>query len=273
MYIAVRTQSEFRRAVAILAAEGIPVFIVGGGANLLVSDKGIRGAVIDTNGLAEAWPSGLSMVVQAGIRIDRLAEEYLARGMEGMENFYGMPGTLGGALFMNARCYEKDISEIVEGFTLLDVGDRLEYFVNDASLWAYKSSPFQKGGRYAGRYIVSVRLKVSPGKPEALASIMRARRMDRVAKGHYRFPSAGSMFRNNRNFGKPTGVIIDSLGLRGMRMGDAQIAPWHGNIFINRGTASASDMLRLIALAQERVKSAYGFQLEPEVLFVGEPQE
>jgi len=270
LYVAVRTASEFGRVTTLLKTSGVPVFILGGGANLLVSDKGIRGAVVDVEGLSDARLSGASVVAQAGIPIDRLAEEYLARGLADMENFYGMPGTLGGAIFMNARCYESDMAEVVQGFSLLTDEGGVEYFGNDPSLWSYKRSPFQEGGIYAGRYIVSARLKTSPGQPERIAATMRARRQDRMAKGHYRFPSAGSMFKNNRAFGKPTGAIIDCLGLRGMRIGDAQVAPWHGNLFINRGAATAGDMVRLINTVRDKVMQAYGFRLEPEVVFVGE---
>ncbi len=99
---------------------------------------------------------------------------------------------------------------------------------------------------------------------------MRARRLDRVSKGHYRLPSAGSMFKNNRDFGKPTGAILDGLGLRGARIGDAGISPWHANIFVNLGRASAADMRALIEKAQAAAREAYGFSLEPEVLFMGE---
>jgi len=95
-------------------------------------------------------------------------------------------------------------------------------------------------------------------------------RGDRESKGHYRFPSAGSAFKNNRDFGKPTGMIIDELGLRGLRVGDAEVAPWHGNIIINRGAASAWDIRHLTEEVAQRVLDQRGLQLEREILFVGE---
>jgi UDP-N-acetylmuramate dehydrogenase len=94
--------------------------------------------------------------------------------------------------------------------------------------------------------------------------------MDRVGKGHYRFPSAGSMFKNDRSFGSPSGFLIDALGLRGFRIGDAGISTEHANIFINLGEASAKDMLALIDYTQKKVLKAYGFALEPEVLTIGD---
>jgi UDP-N-acetylmuramate dehydrogenase len=95
-------------------------------------------------------------------------------------------------------------------------------------------------------------------------------RKDREAKGHYRFPSAGSVFKNNRRFGKPAGKIIDELGLRGLRFGGAQVAPWHGNIVINTGGALAADIRRLVETLEERVQRETGYDFEREVIFVGD---
>jgi UDP-N-acetylmuramate dehydrogenase len=99
---------------------------------------------------------------------------------------------------------------------------------------------------------------------------MEEHRQDRAAKGHFRFPSAGSAFKNNRDFGKPTGKIIDDLGLRGLSCGDAQVAPWHGNIIINRGNACAGDIRNLAEELRRRVKAALGLELESEILYVGD---
>ena len=282
LFVWIKTASELSRVTKVLEEEGVPVFVLGGGANLLVCDEGFRGAIIDLTGLCNVGRFGEAVCAQAGIAIDTLAEQYLALSLDGMEDFYGMPGTLGGALFMNARCYEHEISELVEGFwlfkdskshsqaqnSLSDDTGYCEYFVNDASLWGYKRSPFQPGGPYAGRLIVSAKLRARPGSPELIAACMRSRKNDRKAKGHYRYPSAGSMFKNNRSFGKPTGMLIDGLELRGMRIGDAQVAPWHGNIFVNLGSASAKDMIALIKSVRTCVLEAFGFALEPEVIFL-----
>ena len=102
---------------------------------------------------------------------------------------------------------------------------------------------------------------------EALRAEMAEFRRDREEKGHYRFPSAGSVFKNNHGFGRPTGKIIDELGLRGLRLGGAQVAPWHGNIIINTGGASAADILGLTEMLEERVKRETGFDLEREIIF------
>ena len=270
IFIEITSAVELANVIAMLNHEGIPHFTLGGGANILVGDKGIRGAVLDLSGLAWAHTSGDSISAGAGISVDRLCENALAFELEGLENFYGMPGSIGGALYMNARCYEKDFSEHVETITAISPSGTLETLRPQAGQWSYKRSPFQPEGMWSGWIIAGATFTLASGKAEHIAGIMRSRRLDRIAKGHYRMPSAGSMFKNNRSFGKPTGRILDSLGLKGMKIGGAAISPWHANIFINAGDASASDMRALIRMAQEKAFSAYGFHLEPEVLFVGE---
>jgi UDP-N-acetylmuramate dehydrogenase len=230
--------------------------------------------------MAAIRPLADSLWVEAGCSVDKVCLEFLARGLGGLENFFGMPGSIGGALYMNARCYEQDIAPSVrEILALSPRGDLTVLPPNPADPadsrdpvagWAYKVSPFQPSGFYAGWTIVSARLAAQPLDGAHLASIMRSRRLDRIAKGHYAYPSAGSMFKNNRDFGLPSGVLIDRLGLKGLRIGDAAISRQHANIFVNLGAAKAADMKALVELVQEKVLDSYGFLLEPEVLQVGE---
>jgi UDP-N-acetylmuramate dehydrogenase len=256
-------------------AEGIPLFILGGGANLLVGDRGIRGLVLDTSALAgldegAAKSDGL-LSAEAGLPVDRLCEAARERGLEGLETFYGMPGSVGGAAFMNARCYEVEMADRIAWVDLLRPGAReAERLPFSAADWAYKNSPFQPGGRAAGAAILAVAYRLGEGEPEAIGKVMREKRADREAKGHYRLPSAGSVFKNNHAFGRPTGKILDELGFRGRRIGGAMVSEWHANIFVNAGGATAADMRRLIELAESEAKARFGYELEPEVLMVGD---
>lgn len=270
LFIRVASPAKLLRMLAYLENEGIPTFILGGGANILVGDKGIRGVVLDLSGLSWARDSEAGLWAGAGISVDRLCENALALERAGLENFYGMPGSLGGALYMNARCYEKDFSELIASISIISPGGEARTLDLSPDQWSYKKSPFQPSGMYAGWIITGATLDLRPGEAESIAGIMRARRLDRMAKGHYRLPSAGSVFKNNRSFGKPTGAILDSLGLKGTRIGNALVSSWHANIFVNAGNAKASDMRALIETAQEKVFSAYSFELEPEVLYIGE---
>jgi UDP-N-acetylmuramate dehydrogenase len=251
-------------------SEGIPVFILGGGANLVVSDRGIRGIVLDTGN----W-SGCTFVtretagealIRGGTPADGAAEAAAAQGWGGLEFLAGMPGSIGGAVWMNARCYEKSVSDGLLGIELLDENLNRTIVPFRAEEYGYKKSPFQtrKVLILSGKFILKKR------SPAAIQQDMETYRQDRERKGHYRFPSAGSAFKNNRDFGKPTGKILDELGFRGFAMGGAAVAPWHGNIIINTGNATAADIQGLVKYITAQVKMLLGIELEPEILFVGE---
>jgi UDP-N-acetylmuramate dehydrogenase len=131
--------------------------------------------------------------------------------------------------------------------------------------FGYKTSPFQT----MDALIVGGRFAVTPRAETEIRREMEQYRHDRTKKGHYRYPSAGSVFKNNREFGAPVGRIIDELGLKGLAIGNAQVAPWHGNIIINRGKARASDIKALVEILKKKVRAARGLELECEILFAG----
>ena len=268
-------------------AESMPLFVLGGGANILVGDKGIRGIVMDTAALrsikveaeAEGATEGAILIAGAGLSIDELCLEALAKGLGGIEDFCGMPGTVGGAVCMNARCYEREMSQVLAYVLSADAegrAERHEVAAGAASLaqgWSYKRSPYQAEGSAAGEFILEAAFRMRRLDDEGAARtarVMRERRADREAKGHYRLPSAGSVFKNDRSFGAPTGKLLDGLGLRGKRIGGAMVSAWHANIFVNAGNASAADMRALIVLAQREARDKLGIELESEVLMVGE---
>jgi UDP-N-acetylmuramate dehydrogenase len=258
-------------ALLVLAREeGIPVFVLGGGANLVVSDLGVRGVVLDT-GAWTGWEfrgegRDAALTVRAGTVMDALVDAAAEWGRGGLEFLAGMPGTIGGAVWMNARCLEKSISDRLTGTEIIDeTGGRLIVPRKDGG-FSYKKSPFQN--RKA--VILSAEFRVYEREAREIRREAEALRAARKANGHYRAPSAGSAFKNNRAFGKPTGRIIDELGLRGFSIGGAAAAPWHGNFIINTGNATAGDIRALIDAIAERVRAETGFVLEPEILFVGD---
>jgi UDP-N-acetylmuramate dehydrogenase len=252
-------------------AAGIPVFILGGGANLVVSDRGIRGIVLDTTGYrGRAGPiveteGGALVTFYAGTPVDEMAEEAADLGLS-FEFFAGMPGVVGGAMWMNARCYEHSVAEYLAGAKLLSRGGAPGEYRFRSGDFGYKRSPFQE----SGDLVLEGSFRLPKKEPEAVRLQMERYRSDRESRGHYRCPSAGSAFKNNRAAGKPSGKIIDELGLRGFGIGGAQIAPWHGNIIINRGNALASEIKLLCNEIQARVQKETGFDLECEILFIGE---
>jgi len=258
--------------------EKIPMFILGGGANIVVSDKGIRGIVLDMG----AWKgentsvmnSGKDEIIfKSGTIIDEAVDKACAAGISGLEFLAGMPGTVGGAVCMNARCYEREIADVLSWVEIInrDQVEESAYVIKrvenkDGAGFAYKQSPFQK----MDCIILNASFKLEKGDKEKMLIKTVEYRKDREKKGHYLFPCAGSAFKNNRNFGKPTGQIIDELGLKSHQIGGAQIAHFHGNIVINTGNATASDIRTLMDEITIKVKEKTGFILEPEILFVGE---
>lgn len=270
IFLAIASLNELSSALSFFRGRGIPCFVLGGGSNLLVGDRGIRGAVLDLSGMRGCTRIGTVIKAQAGCSVEALCEEALASGLGGLEDFYGLPGTAGGAIFMNARCYERDFSAPISTITAMSPEGIIRTIPTAELRWAYKKSLFQPGEAMDGWIILSADFQLAPADAGTVASIMRMRKTDRMMKGHYRYPSAGSLFKNNRAFGKPTGAILESLGLKGYRIGDAGIATFHANIFINYGKASARDMLTLIQTARDKAWQKLGIELEPEVLMVGE---
>jgi UDP-N-acetylmuramate dehydrogenase len=167
---------------------------------------------------------------------------------------------------MNARCYERSVSDLLAETGILDESLRPLTLPFEAAGFGYKKSPFQN----RDVLILAAGFTLSPRPRGEIYREMADHRRDREEKGHYRFPSAGSAFKNNRAFGKPTGMIIDELGLRGFTLGGATVAPFHGNIIINTGTAAAADIRALTEELIRRVRAARGITLEPEILFAGD---
>jgi UDP-N-acetylmuramate dehydrogenase len=245
---------------------GLPVFILGGGANLVAADRGIRGIVLDTGGWTgcDCWDGELT--ARSGTTIDELTARAAGSGLGGLEFLAGMPGTAGGAVWMNARCFDRSVSDILLSVEILDESLNRAIVPFKPEDYSYKKSPFQQ--REA--LILSARFRVETRDTGEIDRDMERHRQERQSRGHYRSPSAGSAFKNNREFGRPTGKIIDDLGLRGLSLGGAAVADWHGNFIINTGNASAADIRALVDLVTEKVFAATGFKLEPEILFVGD---
>lgn len=248
--------------------ESVPVFILGGGANILVADTGIRGLVVDMGGLnaCRIRPESLIMEAQAGLPVSDAAEFAAACGLGGLDFIYAMPGSVGGAVYMNARCYGSEIGDILESVDYLDAALEPRTLVPERATFKYKDTPFQD----QPWIITAARFRLAPADPAALVARMAELKADRTAKGHFAAPCAGSVFKNNHAFGQPSGKIIDSLGLRGFAIGGAKVSDAHANIFINSGGATARDMKALIDHVHDRVLAELGYDLEPEVVLAGD---
>lgn len=257
---------DVRAIRALSRREGLPLFILGKGANILVADRGIRGLVVNLTSLVGWSHRDGIFCAQAGLDVSVAAETGRSQGFSCLEFLNAMPSTVGGAVFMNARCYGAEIADVLVDAKVLDEENEVRVVPFSPDQWAYKKSPFQN----RDWIIVEARFRTVPAEPTAVEAVMRTNAADRTAKGHFRLPCAGSVFKNNRDFGAPSGVLIDSVGLKGLRHGRAAVSDWHANIVVNEGGARAADLRALISEVKEQVAKVTGFVLEEEVIFVGD---
>lgn len=262
-----RADLRFLRLFAI--EQAIPTFIIGGGANIVVSDHGIRALIIDLSDIDYFKVDGTRVITGAGKPISDLSEVAAAAGLGGLDFLYSMPGSTGGAVWMNARCYGSSIVDVLTRVSYLDErGNLCEMDPKDYE-FEYKQTPFQKNDWI----IVEAEFTLIAEEETAVRARMVEYRQDRTKKGHFTWPCAGSLFKNNRNFGEPTGKLLDRLNMRETRVGGAMVSPLHANIIVNDGNATAHDILSLARIMENSARTELGYQLEREVLFVGEWRE
>lgn len=268
-------EDSFLMVLEELEGLSIPFFVLGGGSNLVVPDQGLTCPVVSTKRLDRILLSqdGRRLVCGAGCTWQQVIDFCIENKLGGLENFSGLPGSLGGAVFMNARCYDRSVSDVLLQVRYTGKGGAGQTEISTYELesrhWDYKVSPFQR--ELAGSIVLEVELAVTPLDSAATREMEEKAQsfvVDRQKKGHFSYPSAGSVFKNNRDYGKPSGKIVDEAGLRGLELGGAQVAPWHGNFIINKGNATAEDIERLVDLVQKIVLEKTGFLLEPEIIFL-----
>ncbi|MBQ3319600.1 MAG: UDP-N-acetylmuramate dehydrogenase [Spirochaetia bacterium] len=254
-----------KSALEAAAKAGLKCYILGGGANVLFPDEGYDGVVIATEGLNQIFMETNGLLhAGCGAAISDVAMFASSAGRAGLQFFYSMPGSTGGAIYMNARCYNASISDALKAAVYLDREGNVRTLDAAEGGFDYKKSPFQTNGGI----ILEGIFATTGGNAELLCKEMEGYEADRRGKGHFAYPCAGSVFKNNRAFGLPSGKIIDNLGLRGYTVGGAKISEHHANIIVNCGNATAQDVKDLVSLIQVRVKEAYGFQLEREIIYV-----
>jgi UDP-N-acetylmuramate dehydrogenase len=266
VFITPSTVSSLHTLISFCRETMIPFFLLGQGANILVADEGIRGIVIDLSAFSYIEVENNTIKAGAGAEISGVSKTACDAGLTGLEFLYSMPGSVGGSLYMNARCYGTEIGDVVKAAGILDKDCREVSLPLAKKNFSYKTSPFQK----TGDIILYATFVLQKGERPAIQKKMDDYRRDREKKGHFMFPCAGSVFKNNKKFGKTTGRIIDSLGLKGYCIGNARVSPYHGNIIVNQGNAKAMDVLRIITFLEKKVKQELGLELEREIILAGE---
>ena len=282
LFIMPQTPEQLESTISAVHSAEIPFFVTGGASNVVYPDGTYKGAIINTQAIKEIFydpdeiinDGSVLVTCQCGLPMAAFVDFCTRKNLSGAEQFAGLPGTVGGAVYMNARCFERSISDILYSTTHIEYQGEKVRFVEQsfsASDWDYKKSPFQAENERPQRYITSATFRLTPAGATAhdkIASDCKKFIAERVDKGHFKYPSAGSVFKNNHAFGAPSGKLIDECGLKGLKIGGAQIAPFHGNFIINTGAATADDIYRLVEKAKTAVKNKFGFELEPEIIFV-----
>ena len=257
--------SQIINCIQLCKEEQIPYFILGNGSNLLVSDKGYRGVVIQIyKNMNHIQIDGHKIKAQAGALLSQIAKKALDAGLSGFEFASGIPGTLGGAAVMNAGAYGGEMKDILTSVTVLDEnGQILHLEAKDLQL-GYRTSIIKE----KGYVVLEVELELQMGDPTQIQKRMEELKGQRVTKQPLEFPSAGSTFK--RPVGYFAGKLIQDAGLRGFQIGDAQVSEKHCGFVINRGNATASEIAELIREVQRRVWENSGVHLETEVKFLGD---
>lgn len=255
------TAEQVRRLLCLAKQEEMPVRILGGGTNVLAPDAGVDGLVIclkdALRGAGRCGEAGLTAM--AGETLANLAVLARRSGLTGLEFAHGIPGTLGGGIFMNAGAYGGELRQVVRSVTFLHEDGRLERFGQPDCAFGYRSSVFE---RLPG-VIVSAELALAPGDPEQIAAKMRELMERRRASQPLELPSAGSTFK--RPEGHFAGTLIECAGLKGKGVGGAKVSEKHAGFVVNYDHASARDVLDTIGLVQKQVLESSGVYLEPEV--------
>ena len=253
-----------QEVLLILAREQLPVMVLGKGSNLLVSDGGIRGVVLRLTGLKELEIEDTKIRAGSGVSLAKLAKSALKRELTGLEFASGIPGTLGGAVVMNAGAYGQEIKDVLTQITAFTLqGEKRVINVEDAG-FGYRQSIFQQNDWI----IAEAEMELERGDLIKIDALMKDLNNRRQKKQPLEFFSAGSTFK--RPIGYYAGALIEQAGLKGYSIGDAQVSEKHAGFIINRGQATAKDVLALIKYVQKRVKEKSGVDLEPEVDLVGD---
>jgi UDP-N-acetylmuramate dehydrogenase len=261
-------QEDLIRLMLFLKNEKISFFVLGEGTNLVVRDKGVKGVVVKlspgflgievTEGKEEWYLSA-----KAGERLWRLVEVALKNSLTGLEFVSGIPGSVGGAVIMNAGAYGREMKDIVHSLTMLSPDGSVQQVEKKSLQFFYRKLALPPDA-----IVLSVEVTLRPGDKEIIASGIKENLLKRKKRQPLEFPSAGSVFKNPPGY--YAAQLIEESGLKGLQVGGAQISERHANFIVNLCKATANDILELIALAQEKVWREKGIRLEPEIRVVGE---
>lgn len=264
-FVVPKTIDEVKRVVMLCMEQDMPYYVLGNGSNLLVGDKGYRGVVIQIyKEMNNIIVEGHKMRVQAGALLSKIGSVALEAGLTGFEFAAGIPGTMGGAVVMNAGAYGGEMKDVLEAVTVLTKEGEVLTLSKEELDMGYRTSVVAKREYIVLEAIIALEL----GDPDTIKAKMDELKVQRTTKQPLEFPSAGSTFK--RPEGYFAGKLIQDAGLRGLQVGGAQVSEKHCGFVINKGDATAADIVELMNQVSERVKDKFGVELEPEVKRLGE---
>ncbi|WP_069648934.1 UDP-N-acetylmuramate dehydrogenase [Caloranaerobacter ferrireducens] len=256
---------QISQAVTLCKELDVDYFIMGNGSNLLVSDKGIRGVVIKiSENLSDVRVEGNKIIAQSGILLSKLSKIALKHSLTGLEFASGIPGSLGGAITMNAGAYGGEMKDVVTLVRCIDEKGEIIEFTNEQMKFSYRSSIIDE----RELIVIEVEMELKKGNYEDIKNYMDELTQKRTSKQPLNLPSAGSTFK--RPEGYYAGKLIEDAGLRGLRFGDAQVSEKHCGFVVNLGNATCNDVLDLIKVIQKTVRDKFGVELKTEVKIIGE---
>lgn len=264
--IKIQNKEQLQQVLQYANKHNIPITILGNGSNVLVLDGGIEGIVIQIklgNIEIKEQKEEIEVIVGAGVKLGMLAQKMLQQEIAGLEELSGIPGTIGGAVVMNAGAHGKEMKDIVAYVKCIDYNGNEKIFTSEELQFEYRTSIFKKE-----KYIITeVCLHLEKGKKEEIKQKMDEYANYRKERQPIEYPSAGSTFKRGKDF--ITAKLIDEAGLKGYSVGDAEVSTKHSGFIINKGNATAKDILELVEIIKKQVKSKFNKEIELEIEIIG----
>lgn len=266
-FINVRSAEKLKHLLQLAKAEEIPFQVIGNGTNLLVREGGIRGIVVKLglqDYVIERQEQEVFATCGCGMSLGKLALIALENGLTGLEAMAGIPGTVGGAVRMNAGAYGSEMKDVVVCSKVMNQWGKIQEFNLAAHEFAYRKSAFEKNEWI----LLETTIRLKSGEKSEIEEKMQEYKKSRLQKQPLEFPNAGSIFK--RNDGVPVAKLIDECGLKGYAIGDAEVSSKHSGFIINRGNATAKDVTALIEHMKKEVKKKFDVDMKLEIIVIGE---
>ena len=252
------------KSIKICKENNIPFYLIGNGSNILVRDGGFRGVVLSLKNVKNIYVDGEKNEAECGVMLKEVSDKAIENSLTGFEFACGIPGTIGGAVFMNAGAYDGEISKVIESAEVIDENCNIIRLSREELDFGYRSSLVMK----KGYTVLSAVFKLEKGQVKTIKELIEDLTNKRESKQPLEYPSAGSTFK--RPTGYFAGKLIQDAGLKGYSIGGAAVSEKHSGFVINKGNATAKDITDLIKHIQDEVKKQFGVDLHPEVRIIGE---